>query len=182
MKRFLLLPLLALAACAAPDDPASPSAALAEGASSTDETAVVSNELVRVGEAVPDGEALTPAALVSQSDELNGEAVLVEGDVEKVCQMAGCWLTFVTEANESIRINVPRDAEDNYLFTFPSDAPGRTARIAGTLTVEEESVETLRHYAEDEGASEEEIAAITAPRRTLAVEAAGVELASVTNA
>ena len=177
MRRLLLFPLLALAACAS-DAPAP-----APDARSADETtALAPDGPLRVGEAVPEGQALTPTVLVSQADALNGQTVLVEGDVEKVCQMAGCWLTFVTEDNEPVRINVPRDDADNYVFTFPSDAPGRTARIAGTLTVEEESVETLRHYAEDEGASAEEVAAITEPRRTLAVEARGAELALATNA
>ena len=169
MKRFLfLIPFLALAACAeAPETATEPDTEAA--ASSTAET-------VLVGATVPEGEALTADALVAQASALNGETVLVEGQIEKVCQMAGCWLTFVTEDGQAVRVNVPRDAEANYVFTFPQDASGRTARVAGTFTVEEESVEILRHYAEDEGASEEEIAAITEPRLTLALEASGAEL------
>ncbi|GAB5536704.1 MAG: hypothetical protein Rubg2KO_29530 [Rubricoccaceae bacterium] len=169
MKRFLLLiPFLALAACAdAPDDTAT----------TTTETASSTAEMVLVGEALPAGDALTADALVAQASDLNGQTVLVEGEIEKVCQQAGCWLTFITEDNQSIRVAVPRDEEDNYMFTFPQDASGRTVRVAGTFTMEEESVEILRHYAEDEGASEEEVAAITEPRLTLALEASGAELA-----
>ena len=171
MKRSLfLIPLLALAACSDVSD--SPSIV----ADPETETASSTAEMVLVGEAVPAGDALTADALVAQASDLNGETVLVEGQIEKVCQMAGCWLTFITEDNRSIRVAVPRDDEDNYVFTFPQDASGRTARVAGTFTVEEESVEILRHYAEDEGASEEEIAAITEPRLTLALEASGAEL------
>ena len=177
MRRLLFVPLLALAACAsdAPDAP------VADDTAAVADTPAADGRL-QIGEALPEGEALTPTRLASQAAALSGETVLVEGEVEKVCQMAGCWLTFMTEGNEPVRINVPRDAEDDYVFTFPSDAPGRTARVAGTLTVEEESVETLRHYAEDEGASAEAVAAITEPRRTLAIEALGAELAPATNA
>ena len=171
MKRFLfLLPLFVLAACSdVSDSPSIVDDAETETASST-------AEMVLVGEALPGGDALTADALVAQASDLNGETVLVEGEIEKVCQMAGCWLTFITEDNQSIRVAVPRDDEDNYVFTFPTDVAGRTARVAGTFTMEEESVETLRHYAEDEGASEEEVAAITEPRITLALEASGAEL------
>ncbi|MEO0558902.1 MAG: DUF4920 domain-containing protein [Bacteroidota bacterium] len=169
MKRLLfLIPALALAACA--DAPET-----AEVVIDT-ETASWSAEVVLVGEALPAGDALTADALVAQAEDLNGETVLVEGEIEKVCQMAGCWLTFLTEDNQSVRVAVPRDEDDNYMFTFPTNASGRMARVAGTFTMEEESVETLRHYAEDEGASEEEVAAITEPRLTLALEASGAEL------
>ena len=44
----------------------------------------------------------------------------------------------------------------------------------GKAYVEEMSVEDQRHYAEDGGATPEEIAAITEPKRTLAFEAHGV--------
>ena len=169
MKRLLLIPFLALAACADAPEPTTETVPDTEVASST-------AERVLVGDVLPEGEALTANALVDQADALNGETVLVEGQIEKVCQMAGCWLTFVTDEGQAVRVNVPRDDEDNYVFTFPQDSSGRTARVAGTFTMEEESVELLKHYAEDEGASEEEIAAITEPRLTLALEASGAEL------
>ena len=169
MLRLLLVPLLALAACAdAPEpEPAVPSEP-------------VEPALILVGDAVPDGEALSAAELADQAEALDGQAVVVEGEIVKVCQMAGCWITFATDGAAPVRINVPRDEDHDYAFTFPQDIEGRTARVAGTVTVEEESVEILRHYAEDEGASPEEVAAITAPRRTLALEATGAELAAAT--
>ena len=47
--------------------------------------------------------------------------------------------------------------------------------------VEEMSVEDQRHYAEDGGATPEEIAAITEPKRTLAFEANGVLIPEAEN-
>jgi len=48
----------------------------------------------------------------------------------------------------------------------------------GAAFLEEMSVDDQRHYAEDEGASEDELAQITAPKKTLRFEADGVLIAS----
>ena len=47
----------------------------------------------------------------------------------------------------------------------------------GAAFFEEMSVEDQKHFAEDEGASEDEIALITAPKKTLRFEADGVLIA-----
>ena len=49
--------------------------------------------------------------------------------------------------------------------------------MTGILDVTPESVEDQRHYAEDAGASPEEVAAITEPKNTLVLTALGAELA-----
>ena len=115
--------------------------------------------------------------LIEDADEYAGRTVVVEGTVREVCQMAGCWLSLAGETGETIRIDVPRDETESYVFTFPKDASGRTARVAGTLEVRTESVADRRHYAEDGGASPEEVAAITEPKRTLVLTALGAEIA-----
>jgi hypothetical protein len=99
----------------------------------------------------------------------------VAGTISEVCQMAGCWLTLQNEAGVAFRVTVPR-GEEGYVFTFPKDVSGRQAVVAGTLAVEETDVATLRHLAEDRGASAEEIAAITAPEHTLVLSATGARL------
>ncbi|MCH7977275.1 MAG: DUF4920 domain-containing protein, partial [Bacteroidetes bacterium] len=53
---------------------------------------------------------------------------------------------------------------------------GSQVLVAGTLSVEETDVETLRHLAEDRGDSEEAIAAITEPERTLILSATGARI------
>lgn len=168
MKHLLLIPLLALAACAdeaveapAPDATSTP----AEAGD------------VALGETVPDGEALSPDELIAGADEYAGKTVLVEGVAREVCQQAGCWLTFSDDEGRTVRVNVPRDESETYVFTFPTDASGRTLRVAGLLEVEETSVEDLRHYAEDGGASAEEVEAITEPERTLVLTVLGAEVA-----
>lgn len=168
MKPLLLSALLlALGACTAETD--APATGGTEAVIEAPDTAVF-------GDGVPDGDALSPTALAADPDDYADRTVVVEGEIEEVCQQAGCWLTFVAETGETIRIEVPRDESESYVFTFPKDAAGQTARVAGMLTVRTESVDDLRHYAEDRGASAEALAAITEPRRTLVLEALGAEL------
>ncbi len=62
----------------------------------------------------------------------------------------------------------------DYGFFMPKDISGKEIIAEGKAYVEEMSVEDQRHYAEDGGATPEEIAAITEPKRTLAFEAHGV--------
>ena len=179
MTRLLLFS-LALAApllvgCAA-DAPAD---APATEASSTDAASASSSAgSVTVGEPIDGGlVVLTADEVAARAAELDGQELTVEGDVSEVCQQKGCWLTFATASGEPFRVAVPKDEAGEYVYTFPTDVAGRRARIAGTFSVEEESVETLRHLAEDAGQSAEEVAAITEPKRTLSLTASGAELA-----
>ena len=166
MTRLLLLPALALALAACADAPAP------EAAPPPTERASAS----AVGGLVPEGEALTTDELIAEADAYDGKTVLVEGSVREVCQMAGCWLALADAQGRAVRVQVPRDESESYVFTFPKDISGATVRIAGTLDVEEESVADQRHYAEDGGASEAEVAAITEPKRTLVLTADGAEI------
>ena len=168
MTRLLLLPLLLLVACA--DAPADSETS----AEPTEAATVAANTF---GEAVPDGDALTPDALIADAETYAGKTVVVEGVAREVCQQAGCWLTFSDDEGQLVRINVPRDESESYVYTFPKDAAGQTVRVTGILDVTPESVEDQRHYAEDAGASPEEVAAITEPKNTLVLTALGAELA-----
>ena len=59
---------------------------------------------------------------------------------------------------------------------MPKDIAGREVIVNGKAFVNEVSVEELRHYAEDAGKSEEEIAQITEPEKTYSFLADGVLL------
>ncbi|MEM6327534.1 MAG: DUF4920 domain-containing protein, partial [Bacteroidota bacterium] len=138
---------------------------------------------VVIGEAPDEGaDVLTVATAIEQADALSGQTVSVEGTVSKVCQMKGCWLTLASDTGETFRINVPKDDEGEYVFTFPMDVTGATAHVVGDLVVETESVEYLQHLAEDGGASEEEIAEITEPRQSYVLTAQGARLSRATSA
>ena len=174
MRPLLLVSLLALAACqTAETDSVSVSAP--DGA----EVSVATGEqsVVAVGDRVDDAASfVTPATLVADAASLDGQTVAVEGTVRKVCQQAGCWLTMDAGDGETIRVVVPKDDAGTYVYTFPTDITGATARLVGTFAVAEESVEMQRHLAEDEGASADEVAAITEPVRSLTLTATGAEI------
>jgi len=62
----------------------------------------------------------------------------------------------------------------DYGFFVPLNADHKEVIVNGKAFVTEISIDELRHYAKDAGNSEEEIAAITEPEFTYAIEADGV--------
>ena len=95
----------------------------------------------------------------------------ISGTLARVCQNKGCWTTMQTEDGRSLRMTFA-----NYSFFLPIDAAGREIVAEGLAFKKVSSVEELRHYAEDEHASTEEIAAITEPTVEYTFEARGVLL------
>lgn len=96
--------------------------------------------------------------------------VKVTGTVESVCKKKGCWVN-LTSADSDQELFVKFK---DYGFFMPLDCEGRQVIMEGTAFKEVTPVDELRHYAEDEGASEEEIAAITEPKEELKFMASGV--------
>ena len=111
-----------------------------------------------------------PVASLSQSmvgkDSMD---IKVQGEIEEVCQKKGCWMTMQLANGDKMRI-VFKD----YEFFVPKDASGKQAVLQGTAKRKTTSVEDLKHYAEDEGKSAEEIAAITQPKEEIEFVAEGV--------
>lgn len=62
----------------------------------------------------------------------------------------------------------------DYGFFMPLDCEGQELVMNGFAVKSVTSVDELRHYAEDEGKSEEEIAAITEPKEEITFMADGV--------
>ncbi|MGS2740518.1 DUF4920 domain-containing protein [Sinomicrobium sp. M5D2P17] len=86
----------------------------------------------------------------------------------EVCPKKGCWMKVKLAGDREAMVRFK-----DYGFFVPKDASGEVV-IEGKAYVEEMPVKDLRHYAEDAGKTEEEIAQITEPRITYAVEANGV--------
>ncbi|MCX7547090.1 DUF4920 domain-containing protein [Xanthomarina sp. F1114] len=93
------------------------------------------------------------------------------GKVDQVCQAKGCWMKMDLGNDEQVMVKFK-----DYGFFMPKNIAGKDVIIDGEAFVSELSVEELRHYAEDAGKSEEEIAAITEPRRTYSFVANGALL------
>lgn len=109
---------------------------------------------------------------LESADSLNN--VKVTGTIDGVCQAKGCWMNIVSTQDESKESMFVKFKD--YGFFMPLDASGSTAIMEGKVYKEETSVDELRHYAEDEGKSAEEIAAITEPVTELKFMAHGVIL------
>ncbi|MGB3542131.1 DUF4920 domain-containing protein [Rubrivirga sp.] len=165
MNRLLPL-LLVLAACGTSETDAD-----LEAAPSMEETATGP-----LGTTVPGGEALSPDELIAGAEDFAGRSVTVQGTVREVCQNAGCWLTLADADGRTVRVEVPRDDNGTYEYTFPTDVNGATVRLIGMLEVTTESVDDQRHFAEDGGATAEELEAITEPKQTLVLTALGAEV------
>lgn len=90
-------------------------------------------------------------------------------EVNEVCQAKGCWMTLKLENGEEAMVKFK-----DYAFFMPKDISGKEVILNGKAFVNEVPVDEQRHYAEDAGKSKEEVAAITAPKKTYSFEADGV--------
>lgn len=86
---------------------------------------------------------------ISQLDELDGESVLIETEVQQVCQKKGCF--FIARDGES----VARVRFQDYGFFIPTDSAGKTVTLAGSLERVELTPEQAAHFAEDLGQESE---------------------------
>ncbi len=94
---------------------------------------------------------------------------LISGSITEVCQTKGCWMKVALSDGEEVFVRFK-----DYGFFVPTNSAGNSVIMNGKAFLEEMSVEDQQHYAMDKGASQEEINAITSPKRTYRFEAEGV--------
>lgn len=87
---------------------------------------------------------------------LDTNYVAFKAKVNSVCQKKGCWMRLALDNEKEIFVKFK-----DYGFFMPKDLAGKEVLVNGYAFVEETSVDDLKHFAEDAGKSEEEIAAIT---------------------
>lgn len=98
-------------------------------------------------------------------------AVKVNGTVNEVCQVKGCWMTI---SEKDVEVEPLFVKFKDYGFFVPKDISGQEVIMEGMAYREITSVEELRHYAEDAGKTKEEIEAINEPKEELRFLASGV--------
>ena len=125
------------------------------------------------GDDISEGKIISSDLVIKTMGDNESMELRVEGEIKEVCQSKGCWLTMDLGNGESMRVTFK-----DYSFFVPKDSPGFSAIIEGVAQIEEQSVATLQHYAEDEGKSKEEIESITDPVKTLTFVASGVVIKS----
>jgi hypothetical protein len=92
------------------------------------------------------------------------------GKVIQVCQSRGCWIKLDAGNGSSIFVGTDE------AFTMPKSIVGKTVNVNGYAYMDTTDVETLRHYAKDEGKSREEIEKITEPLIEVSIKATGVKI------
>jgi len=121
------------------------------------------------GEKISSGKIISSDQVITTIGENESMELRVEGIIKEVCQQKGCWMTMDLGNGESMRITFK-----DYGFFIPEESSGFGAIIEGIAQIKEQSVETLRHYAEDAGKSKEQIESITSPVKKLTFVASGV--------
>ncbi len=106
---------------------------------------------------------------IKENDEVNAK---LEGTILKTCAMKGCWMTVRLDNGEEMRVTF----KDYGFFVPKSGVEGNKVIFEGVGQVETIDVDTQKHYAEDAGATEEEIAEITEPKETYGFVATGVAI------
>lgn len=91
--------------------------------------------------------------------------------IKSVCKKKGCWMILELPKGEDVRVTFK-----DYEFFVPKDSEEAEVIVEGKAFLNKISVEDQKHYAEDEGKPEAEIAAITSPKLTKAFVATGVLL------
>lgn len=130
----------------------------------------------KFGEKISARKSITYDELLVKMEKMNAKSepleVKVKGDVLSVCQQKGCWMKLVSKADAS-KPQLFVKFKD-YAFFMPKDLAGGKVVIKGKAYIEETSVDELKHYAEDDGKSPEEIAKITKPKKEYKFMADGV--------
>lgn len=126
------------------------------------------------------GEKITVDGAMSLMDAIEEYKNLKPGDtlsvkfssnVNEVCQNKGCWMRLDMGSDEAMV------KFKDYGFFMPTDIAGQDVIVEGQAYIEEISIEDQKHYAEDAGKTDAEIAAITEPKRTLSFISSGVLVA-----
>lgn len=121
------------------------------------------------GQNITEDGAVEASTIIDQLVGKDSVRTKVSGEIQKVCQVKGCWMTMKVNDSQSMHVSFK-----DYEFFVPKDIDGKETIIEGYAFMETMSVDDLRHYAEDEGKTQEEIDAIVEPVTKLSFVADGV--------
>lgn len=145
-----------------------------KGQSTTDKTKVPQEIYRSFGEKIEANQAsdakkmLATYVAMKEADTLKAKFT---AKVKEVCKAKGCWMKLELENGEEAMVRFK-----DYGFFMPLDIAGKQVIVKGLAFVEAMRVDDQKHYAEDAGASKEEIAKIISAKRTYGFEADGVLL------
>jgi hypothetical protein len=139
-----------------------------------DEDVVSTTDGIHYGAVISEEGAVSFAEVIAMLEKSESiDDVTVIATVGDVCQVKGCWMNVVDGENEVKELFVQFK---DYGFFMPKEIGGSRVALKGKASKEIVSVDELKHYAEDKGASKEEIAAISEPQLKLKFMAEGVKI------
>lgn len=141
---------------------------------STESTAAVDPNQKYFGEKIEEDGAISYDSMLTLIAGVDSLEAKVEGRVSSVCQTKGCWMDIVSEKDSTAETMFVEFKD--YAFFMPKDLAGKKVVIQGKAFREVTSVDDLKHFAEDEGKTPEEIAKITEPKEELKFLASGVKI------
>ena len=100
-----------------------------------------------------------------------GQNMIVEGKVLEVCPKKGCWVKVELDDKTVASIKMK-----GYAFFVPTSLEGKRIKIEGKAEIATTTVDELKHFAEDAKKSQEEIDAITKPKKELKILASGIQV------
>ncbi len=122
------------------------------------------------GEEITAEGAISTTEFVKQMKSADSLATKIEAEVITSCIKKGCWMDVKLPDGDVMKVKFK-----DYGFFVPTEGlEGKRAVLQGYATKEVTDVATLRHYAEDAGKSEDEIAKINEPEESLFFIADGV--------
>jgi hypothetical protein len=88
-------------------------------------------EVLHRGEPIGDSPAVKFADVLKSPEKYEGKQVIVEGVVQRSCQVMGCWMEFAPEKGvQGVHVNMKDQA-----FFVPFNTAGLHARAEGTFVV-----------------------------------------------
>lgn len=95
----------------------------------------------------------------------------VKAKVLEVCPKKGCWIKVELQDKSEAFIKMK-----DYKFFVPTSLEGKNIEIDGKVELATTSVDELKHFAEDAKQSQEEIDAITKPKKEIKIMANGIKV------
>lgn len=142
--------------------------------SETEQSAVAPAVLSSFGMLIDENNVISAAEMSEKYADMKSADTLQTkfvATVVEVCQSKGCWMRLELQDGQETMVRFK-----DYEFFMPKNIKGKEVIVNGLAFVVEMSVKDQRHYAKDGGKTEEEIAKITVPKKTLGFEADGVLL------
>jgi uncharacterized protein DUF4920 len=127
---------------------------------------------------LPNDQTRALSNVLTHPDDYEDEYIRVSGKVTKVCAKKGCWLEMDDgHGSQPVFVKFVCPVEGRLI---PMDAVGHSVVVEGQFLLEEISQDDARHYAEDGGASPEEIERIKGPQKKFRMSSPSARVIGIT--